>query len=143
MAVGMIVTDITGDPLGVTGAHSEREVQDTEAEEAGRGVQFRGARSVTVAAAATAAVLFATTVLPSRHPELTIPHVLRGGGHLVAAEAHQSQGPRLTRNLPRRQAKTGQGHFLEALRLGRRGWSLMKMVLLTLARDEDLLAMIV
>lgn len=95
-----------------------------------------------MAAAATAAVLF-ITVLPSRHPELTIPHVLRGGGHLLAAEAHQSQGPRLTRNLPRRQAKTGQGHFLEALELGRRGWSLMKTVLLTLARDNYLLAMIV
>ncbi|KAG5562779.1 hypothetical protein RHGRI_005490 [Rhododendron griersonianum] len=115
---------------------------DTEAEEAGRGVPYHGAQSVTVTAAVTAAVLFATVLL-SRHPESTIPHVLRGGGHLLAPESHQYQAPHSTPNRPRRQAKTGQGHYLEAPKPGRRAWSLMKMVLQTLATDKDLLALTV
>ncbi|KAI8569043.1 hypothetical protein RHMOL_Rhmol02G0247300 [Rhododendron molle] len=115
---------------------------DTEAEEAGRGVPYHGAQSVTVIAAVTAAVLFATVLL-SRHPESTIPHMLRGGGHLLAPESHQYQAPHSTPNRPRRQAKTGQGHFLEAPKLGRRAWSLMEMVLPTLATDKDRLALTV
>lgn len=108
---------------------------DTEAEEAEQGVPYHGAQSVTVTAAVTAAVLFATVPL-SRHPESTIPHVPRGGGQLLAAESHQHQSPHLTLNHPRRQAKTGQGHFLEAPKLERRAWSLMEMALLILATDK-------
>lgn len=134
---GVIVTDTTGDPLGVTGAHPEGELlQDTEAEEAGQGVLCQGAQFATVTAV-IAAVLSAAVLL-SRHLDSVNPHVLRGRGHLLATGAHQYQGPHSTRNHLSRQTKTGrgQGHLLEAP-LRRGAWSRMETVLLTRARGKD------
>lgn len=138
MVVEEIVTDITGDLLGVTGApHREQELlQGTEAEEAGPEALCPGAQSATETVV-TAAALFAV-LLPLRHLGSAIPHhhVLRDGGHLLTAGAHLYRNPPLTPNPPNELPKKGQGHLLGAPK-GRRAWSLMETALQTLVRGKD------
>ncbi|THG15718.1 hypothetical protein TEA_019765 [Camellia sinensis var. sinensis] len=116
-----------------------------EAEEAGLGVLYHGAQSATVTAVIVAALFAVAAVLPLRRLDtVSTPHLLRGGGHLLAAGApHQYRGPHLTRNHPKgQQAKKGQGHLLGVPR-GRRAWSLMEMDLRTQAGKAVLVVMIV
>jgi len=137
MVVEEIATDITEDPLGVTGAHPERELlQGTEAEEAGPEALYLGAQFVTEVAV-TAAALFAVLLL-LRHLGFAIPrhHVLRGGGHLLAARALLCQNPPSTPNHLNGLPKKGQGHLLGAPR-GRRAWYLTETFLRILVRGED------
>lgn len=105
---------------------------DTEAEEVGRDLYHEA--HPTVIGATAAAVVPSAALHQLRPIDLVC---LQGliGDHFLGAEAHRIQSPHWTLNLLSGQAKTGQGHRLEAWMV-RRAWSLMKMVLLTQPKGE-------